>query len=197
MGLNEQSAAALTDAEASPLEVGSKALFAAWISYVSLILSLEASLLCFYSRLTHVSLPSLVVAISAADSLTSDLDYGNKNLFKIIAIICFTAYVAVIFTLFGHCTPIQKKWQVKPYAGGSHLPFSLTSLPLLPTLHPSTDIPHRPMHPNSSEIHRSNYPKRPNRSANPLYPPPALDKSPTPSGENSSSASSFPPAYSS
>lgn len=29
----------------------------------------------------------------------------------------FIAYVAVILTLFGHCTPIQKNWQIKPYAG--------------------------------------------------------------------------------
>lgn len=28
------------------------------------------------------------------------------------------AYVAVILTLFGHCTPTQKNWQIKPYAGG-------------------------------------------------------------------------------
>ena len=83
MGLDEQSAPALTDAEASRLEVGSKALFAAWISYVSLIWSLKASLLCFYSRLTYVPLPSLVVAISAAECFTSDLDYDNKNLSKL------------------------------------------------------------------------------------------------------------------
>jgi len=52
VGLNEQTAAALSDETAARFEIGSKALFVAWISYVTLIWSLKASLLFFYSRLT-------------------------------------------------------------------------------------------------------------------------------------------------
>jgi hypothetical protein len=52
VGLNEHTAAALSDEAAARLKIGSKALFVAWISYVTLIWSLNASLLFFYSRLT-------------------------------------------------------------------------------------------------------------------------------------------------
>ena len=52
VGLNDQIAEALSNHTAARYKVGSQALFCAWISYVSLIWSLKASLLFFYSRLT-------------------------------------------------------------------------------------------------------------------------------------------------
>lgn len=54
VGLTTETANALTDEEVKTLEIGSKALFVAWLSYVTLIWSLKASVLCFYSRLTYV-----------------------------------------------------------------------------------------------------------------------------------------------
>ncbi len=52
--------------------------------------------------------------------LPSDTSLGlwQQKFVKVMGIICFVAYMAVILTLFGHCTPIQKNWQIKPYAGG-------------------------------------------------------------------------------
>ncbi|TVY34178.1 hypothetical protein LOCC1_G008102 [Lachnellula occidentalis] len=97
VGLNEQTAAALSDEAASRFKVGSKALFVAWLSYVSLIWSLKASLLFFYSRLT--------------------LGLWQQKFVKVMAIASVVTYLAVVLELFTHCTPIQKNWQVKPYAG--------------------------------------------------------------------------------
>ncbi|TVY15980.1 hypothetical protein LARI1_G006733 [Lachnellula arida] len=97
VGLNDQTAEALSDHTAARYKVGSQSLFCAWISYVSLIWALKASLLCFYSRIT--------------------LGLWQLKLVKIMAYISFVAYIAVMLELFLHCTPIQKNWQIKPYPG--------------------------------------------------------------------------------
>jgi hypothetical protein len=60
IGLTELDVAGLTDAEISAKEIGSKALFIAWISYVSLIWSMKATVLFFYRRLTYVLLPQFL-----------------------------------------------------------------------------------------------------------------------------------------
>lgn len=52
VGLNEMTANELTDAQVYDYTIGSKAVFTAWFTYVTLIWSLKASLLFFYSRLT-------------------------------------------------------------------------------------------------------------------------------------------------
>lgn len=75
VGLNEQTAAALSDETAARYEVGSKALFIAWISYVTLIWSLKGSLLFFYSRLTSVPFSAQLLLLTRI--LASD--FGNKN----------------------------------------------------------------------------------------------------------------------
>ena len=54
VGLTAEKANILADEEAAMLEIGSKALFTAWLSYVSLIWCMKASLLFFYRRLTYV-----------------------------------------------------------------------------------------------------------------------------------------------
>lgn len=97
VGLNEETAALLSDEEAARIKLGSQALFVAWISYVTLIWSLKASLLVFYSRLT--------------------LGLWQQKFIKIMAVVCVVAYVAVVLVLFLHCTPIERNWQAKPYPG--------------------------------------------------------------------------------
>ncbi|TVY36494.1 hypothetical protein LOCC1_G008207 [Lachnellula occidentalis] len=97
VGLNKETAEALSDETVSRFTVGSKALFVAWLSYVSLIWSLKACLLFFYSRIT--------------------LGLWQMKLVKVMAIASAVTYIAVFLELFLHCTPIQKNWQIKPYAG--------------------------------------------------------------------------------
>ena len=63
----------------------------------------------------NVSLGALLDFISSDQ--TSSLGLWQQKFVKVMAIASFVAYVAVILTLFGHCTPIQKNWQIKPYAG--------------------------------------------------------------------------------
>ncbi|RDW92200.1 hypothetical protein BP5796_01594 [Coleophoma crateriformis] len=97
VGLDDASAAALTDAQVAKLEFGSKVLFCGWISYTSMIWSMKAVLLCFYHRLT--------------------LGLWQQKFIRVMKYVLILAYIATILTLFLHCTPIQKNWQVKPYVG--------------------------------------------------------------------------------
>ncbi|RDW79803.1 hypothetical protein BP6252_04441 [Coleophoma cylindrospora] len=97
VGLDDASAAALTDAEVAKLEFGSKVLFCGWISYTSMIWSMKAVLLCFYHRLT--------------------LGLWQQEFIRVMKYVLILAYIATILTLFLHCTPIQKNWQIKPYVG--------------------------------------------------------------------------------
>ncbi|TVY34904.1 hypothetical protein LSUB1_G006825 [Lachnellula subtilissima] len=119
VGLNDQTAEALSNHTAARYKVGSQALFCAWISYVSLIWSLKASLLFFYSRLT--------------------LGLWQTKLVKVMAYISFVAYIAVMLELFVHCTPIQKNWQIKPYPGDK-CAVTVSSYVLCAILNVSTDI---------------------------------------------------------
>ncbi|KAL3424532.1 hypothetical protein PVAG01_03813 [Phlyctema vagabunda] len=97
VGLTPETVSKLTDDEIANMETGSKALFVAWLSYVTLIWSLKASVLCFYSRLT--------------------LGLWQQKFVKLLIVPVVLTYLASMLTLFLHCTPIQKNWQVKPFAG--------------------------------------------------------------------------------
>ncbi|KAI9732442.1 MAG: hypothetical protein M1834_001650 [Cirrosporium novae-zelandiae] len=97
VGLNEQTAAALDEKTVKSYTIGSKALFVAWITYVSMIWCMKAVLLGLYNRIT--------------------LGLWQHRLIKIMAVSCGITYIAFLLTHFLHCLPIQKNWQVKPYAG--------------------------------------------------------------------------------
>ncbi|CZR58660.1 related to integral membrane protein PTH11 [Phialocephala subalpina] len=102
VGLNEQTAAALSDETAARYEVGSKALFVAWISRRSLGL-------------------------------------WQQKFAKVMGVLSAIAYVAVLLTLFAHCTPIPKNWQVKPYAGDK-CTLTVANYIVVATLNVLTDV---------------------------------------------------------
>ncbi|KNG49332.1 sedlin protein [Stemphylium lycopersici] len=97
VGLTEETAEALSDAKVEEYTRGSKALFVAWLCYATLIWSLKTTVLCFYHRLTT--------------------RLREHRLVNGLAIAVAVTYVAVILELTLHCMPIQRNWQIKPYAG--------------------------------------------------------------------------------
>ncbi|GIK05363.1 hypothetical protein Aspvir_009471 [Aspergillus viridinutans] len=97
IGLTDAQRAAMTPEQVESLVIGSKCLLAGWTCYVTLIWCLKACMLFFYNRLT--------------------LGLMQQKLVKINAVVCLCSYVAVIFTIFFHCFPIQKHWQIYPDPG--------------------------------------------------------------------------------
>ena len=80
VGLTEETAAALNAEQAHKLQVGSKALFVAWLSYTTLIWSMKGALLCFYSRLTYAQ---LLLFLKTDADMDLDLDFGKENLSRL------------------------------------------------------------------------------------------------------------------
>ncbi|KAF4207618.1 hypothetical protein CNMCM8927_002695 [Aspergillus lentulus] len=97
IGLTDAQRAALTPEQVKSLVSGSKCLLAGWTCYVTLIWCLKACMLFFYNRLT--------------------LGLMQQKLVKINAVVCVFSYIAVIFTIYFHCLPIQKHWQIYPDPG--------------------------------------------------------------------------------
>lgn len=97
IGLTNAQRAAMTPDQVKSLVIGSKCLLAGWVCYVTLIWCLKACMLFFYNRLT--------------------LGLMQQKLVRINAVLCALSYVAVIFTIFFHCLPIQKHWQIYPDPG--------------------------------------------------------------------------------
>ncbi|KAF7155856.1 hypothetical protein CNMCM5623_008736 [Aspergillus felis] len=97
IGLTDAERAAMTPEQVERLVIGSKCLLAGWTCYVTLIWCLKACMLFFYNRLT--------------------LGLMQQKLVKINAVVCLFSYVAVIFTIYFHCFPIQKHWQIYPDPG--------------------------------------------------------------------------------
>ncbi|KAL4924956.1 uncharacterized protein BDV17DRAFT_294905 [Aspergillus undulatus] len=99
IGLSDQERLAISQspAEESKIMAGSKCLMAGWTCYVTLIWSLKACMLFFYNRLT--------------------LGLTQQKLVKFNMILCGCTYVAVIFTIFLHCRPIERHFQVYPDPG--------------------------------------------------------------------------------
>ncbi|OJD29680.1 sedlin protein [Diplodia corticola] len=99
IGLTTETADALTDVEAESLATGSKALFGAWMSYICLIWSLKTSVLFFYNRLTK--------------------GLKEQRLVRILGWFVGVSWCAMIMEILLQCRPVQKNWQIKPYAGDS------------------------------------------------------------------------------
>ncbi|KAL2823777.1 hypothetical protein BDW59DRAFT_148324 [Aspergillus cavernicola] len=97
IGLTDDQRAALTPDQTDRLVYGSKCLMAGWTCYVCLIWSLKACMLFFYNRLT--------------------LGLMQQKLVKFNAVLCASTFVAVIMTIFLHCRPISKHFQVYPDPG--------------------------------------------------------------------------------
>ncbi|KAL5355495.1 hypothetical protein BJX96DRAFT_64527 [Aspergillus floccosus] len=97
IGLSDVQRASFTEKEIEVLARGSKCLLAGWTCYVTLIWSLKACMLFFYNRLT--------------------LGLWQQKLVKLNAFICVATYAAVILTIFLHCRPLHRHWQVYPDPG--------------------------------------------------------------------------------
>ncbi|KAK8248544.1 hypothetical protein HDK77DRAFT_231118 [Phyllosticta capitalensis] len=97
VGLDEATAQRLGAEEAASLQAGSKALFAAWFIYVTLIWTLKGTVLGYYYRLT--------------------VGLWQQQYVKYMAIVCSMSWVAIVIQIFCRCTPIQHNWEIDPYAG--------------------------------------------------------------------------------
>ncbi|KAK1723330.1 uncharacterized protein BDZ83DRAFT_580984 [Colletotrichum acutatum] len=97
IGITNDIGATLTSEEIAKFEFGSKCLLAGWNFYVTLIWCLKACILFFFSRIT--------------------LATRQQKIVKWTAVATGIAYVGVISVIWGHCTPVQRNWQVVPYPG--------------------------------------------------------------------------------
>ncbi|KAG8418350.1 hypothetical protein J3458_005771 [Metarhizium acridum] len=107
-GLDEHRILTLTDDEKHNIVIRAKCILAGWFIYVSLIWALKACMLFLYGRLT--------------------LDLKQRQMVKITAVACVAAYISLIAVIWSHCTPIQRKWQIHPYPGGTSTPWQLDVL---------------------------------------------------------------------
>ncbi|KAL3426655.1 hypothetical protein PVAG01_00164 [Phlyctema vagabunda] len=97
VGLNEEKVRVLSDEQLISISQGSKALFCAWLSYICLIWSLKGAVLFYYNRLT--------------------VGLREHRLVKGLAVVCVVTFFAMIFEILFQCRPIQRNWQIRPYAG--------------------------------------------------------------------------------
>ncbi len=115
MGLTKATAPLVPQHEAHEFEIGSKSLFVAWITYISLTWCLKCVLLSLYSRLTSVMLHNRGVGLTRVASM----GLTQRRLVKVIAIVCFLSWSTCIIAHFAVCVPIQRAWQINPYPGGA------------------------------------------------------------------------------
>ncbi|KAL3441980.1 hypothetical protein BJX65DRAFT_313288 [Aspergillus insuetus] len=85
------------DAEIDRMETGSKLVIVGWIGYVSVIWSLKGSVLLYYNR--------IMSGVSQQMSI------------RVCAGYCLLSYLALLLTIFLHCRPFSKNWQVRPDPG--------------------------------------------------------------------------------
>ncbi|OMP84629.1 hypothetical protein BK809_0001732 [Diplodia seriata] len=97
VGLNEETAQQLAPPMIASLTTGSKALFAAWFTYITLIWTLKGQVLGYYNRLTAGT--------------------WQHKWVKVMAVVCFCSWLSLILLIFCRCTPIHMNWQIVPYAG--------------------------------------------------------------------------------
>ncbi|KAI4148663.1 MAG: hypothetical protein L6R39_002733 [Caloplaca ligustica] len=100
---------------------GSKNQLAGWLTYTTLLWTLKACMLIFYSRLTD----------------------GVSNMrirIRIGAVLLAVTYVATILTILLGCQPIQRNWQINPDPGNYCQPaISILEVAVLIALNISTD----------------------------------------------------------
>ncbi|KAL1641019.1 hypothetical protein SLS58_006461 [Diplodia intermedia] len=98
IGLNDETADALTDAQVKSLTKGSQAVFVAWLAYLCLIWSLKTSVLFFYNRLAQ--------------------GLKEQRLVMYLGWFVGLSWAAMMLQILLQCVPVQKNWQIKPYVGG-------------------------------------------------------------------------------
>ncbi|KAF7554397.1 hypothetical protein G7046_g6838 [Stylonectria norvegica] len=119
VGITTEKGAALTQAEIKRMEFGSKCLLAGWNFYVALIWCLKGSMLCFYNRMTF--------------------GLQQQKIVKWTQVGTGLAYVGVMCVIWGHCTPVQKNWQVYP-SPGEKCTLAVANYVALVVLNISTDF---------------------------------------------------------
>ncbi|PWI69168.1 hypothetical protein PCL_01553 [Purpureocillium lilacinum] len=107
IGVTDDIGATLSSEQIARFEFGSKCLLAGWNFYVSLIWALKGCMLCFFQRITYGAPGSGIIAH----------DMEQQKLVKWTGLACVFAYAGVMGSIWGHCTPVYKNWQVVPYPG--------------------------------------------------------------------------------
>lgn len=97
VGMTDEKALSLSDAQKSAIVKGSKADIAGWCVYITLVWCLKACMLFFYRRLT--------------------LATRQKRLVYMAAVACVTSYMATIGVVLLRCLPFRRNWQIYPYPG--------------------------------------------------------------------------------
>jgi hypothetical protein len=116
IGLSDEERAAVTPEQTARLVAGSKCLLAGWTCYVTLIWSLKACMLFFYNRPTYARTSSLPYSCLSR-LIRRSLGLFQQKLVKFNVGLCAATYVAVILTIFFHCRPLSKHFQVYPDPG--------------------------------------------------------------------------------
>ncbi|PWY96045.1 hypothetical protein BO94DRAFT_601224 [Aspergillus sclerotioniger CBS 115572] len=99
IGLNDTTAAEVSDDYVPALRQGSIYAFLAWLAYILMVWSFKGVLVVLYNRLT-VGLKQNRLALAVG-----------------VLSLC-TFITSLLFDLL-NCRPIQKNWQIKPYAGNN------------------------------------------------------------------------------
>ncbi|KAJ4010185.1 hypothetical protein NW752_009368 [Fusarium irregulare] len=87
----------MSAAEIAKREFGSKCLLAGWNFYVTLIFCLKGVMLCLYDRMT--------------------LGLWQRKIVIWTQVGTILAYLSVLAAIWGHCTPVEKNWQIYPNPG--------------------------------------------------------------------------------
>jgi len=97
IGIYDEIGKNLSKEQIARFEFGSKCLLMGWNFYVTLIWCLKGSMLCFYNRMT--------------------LGLRQQIFVKWTGVACVFAFAGVMGSIWGHCVPVQRNWQVYPYPG--------------------------------------------------------------------------------
>ncbi|OMP85196.1 hypothetical protein BK809_0003864 [Diplodia seriata] len=119
IGLDDEKADALSDAQVKSLTKGSQAVFVAWLAYLCLIWSLKTSVLFFYNRLAQ--------------------GLKEQRLVMYLGWFVGLSWAAMMLQILLQCVPVQKNWQIKPYVGDK-CTLTYARYYLLLILNVSTDI---------------------------------------------------------
>lgn len=106
----------LSPPEVLQLELGSKYLISGWVFYCTGLWCMKACVLVFYSRLVF-RLPLCLVGVTDSVSLQVR-GLWQQTVVKYVSYACVGTYIGSILTIFLHCTPLHKQWQVVPDPGG-------------------------------------------------------------------------------
>ncbi|KAI9038877.1 uncharacterized protein KD926_010210 [Aspergillus affinis] len=97
IGLTEKTAMEVPDEEVAILRKGSIYAFVAWLSYIFMVWSFKGVLMFLYGRLT--------------------MGLWQHRLAQAVGVLCICTFLASLFFHLFICHPVQKTWQIKPYAG--------------------------------------------------------------------------------